>query len=75
MSDYIKREDAVKEIHKYFMEELDKQPYEIVEDGDEAYSDMKTINLLLACNKELREAINAIPIADVVEPPTIEVSE
>ena len=60
----IKRSDAVSEIHKYFVEEIDKTPTEIDDDGDEIYTDMPTVNSLLACNKELSKRIKAIPSAD-----------
>lgn len=64
MSDSISRQDAVNEIHKYFVEEIDKTPTEIDEDGDELYADMPTVNSLLACNKELSTRIKALPSAD-----------
>lgn len=64
MSDSISRQDAVNEIHKYFVEEIDKTPTEIDEDGDELYADMPTVNYLLACNKELSKRIKSLPSAD-----------
>lgn len=60
----IKRQDAVNEIHKYFVEEIDKTPTEIDEDGDEVYTDMPTVNSLLACNKELSKRIKSLPSAE-----------
>lgn len=67
MSDSISREDAVNEIHKYFVEEIDKTPVAKDEDGDEVYTDMPTVNSLLACNKELSKRIKALPSTDAVE--------
>ena len=64
MSDLIRRSDAVTEIHKYFVEEIEKTPTVIDEDGDELYADMTTVNSLLACNKELSKRIKALPSAD-----------
>lgn len=66
MSDLISRQDAVNEIHKYFVEEIDKTPVAKDEDGDEVYTDMPTVNSLLACNKELSKRIKALPSADAV---------
>lgn len=63
-TDLISRADAVSEIHKYFVEEIDKTPTEIDEDGDEIYTDMPTVNSLLACNKELSKRIKSLPSAD-----------
>ena len=61
--DRISRQDAVNEIHKYFVEEIDKTPTEIDESGDELYADMPTVNSLLACNKELSKRIKSLPSA------------
>jgi len=63
MNDLISRQDAINEIHKYFVEEIDKTPTEIDEDGDELYADMPTVNSLLACNKELSKRIKSLPSA------------
>lgn len=63
-SDLISRADAVKEIHKYFVKEIDKTPTKVDEDGDEVYIDMATANSLLVCNKELSKAIKALPSVD-----------
>lgn len=62
-TDLISRQDAISEIHKYFVEEIDKTPTEIDEDGDELYADMPTVNSLLACNKELSKRIKSLPSA------------
>lgn len=62
--DLISRQDVVNEIHKYFVEEIDKTPTETDEDGDEVYTDMPTVNSLLACNKELSKRIKALPSAE-----------
>lgn len=61
MSGLISRDEVVNEIHKYFVEEIDKTPTEIDEDGDELYADMPTVNSLLACNKELSKRIKSLP--------------
>lgn len=62
--DLISRQNVVNEIHKYFVEEIDKTPTEIDEDGDELYADMPTVNSLLACNKELSKRIKLLPSAE-----------
>jgi len=62
--DLISKQDAVNEIHKYFVEEIDKTPTEIDESGDELYADMPTVNSLLACNKELSKRIKSLPSAE-----------
>lgn len=62
--DCISRQDVVTEIHKYFVEEIDKTPTGIDEDGDEVYTDMPTVNSLLACNKELSKRIKALSSAE-----------
>ena len=66
MNDLISRQDAVNEIHKYFVAEIDKTPTEIDEDGDELYADMPTVNSLLACNKELSKRIKSLPSAQPI---------
>lgn len=63
----IRRSDAVTEIHKYFVAEIDKTPTVIDEDGDELYADMTTVNSLLACNKELSKRIKTLPSAEAVQ--------
>lgn len=40
---------------------------EISQDGDEVYTDMTTVNSLLACNKELLKRIKALPSAEAEE--------
>ena len=65
--DTISRRDAVNEIHKYFVEEINKTPTEIDEDGDELYVDMPTVNSLFMCNKELSKRIKLLPSADKPE--------
>ena len=62
--DRISRQDAVNEIHKYFVEEIGKTPTEIDKDGYESYADMPTVNSLLACNKELSKRIKSLPSAE-----------
>ena len=64
MDDLISRQDAINEIHKYFVEEIDKTPTEIDEDGDEVFADMPTVIFLLACNKELSKRIKSLPSAE-----------
>lgn len=63
--DFIRRQDAVNEIHKYFVEEINKTPYTKDEDGDEVYTDISTVNSLLVCNKELSKRIKSLPSASV----------
>ena len=67
MTDLISRADAIKTVHKYFVKEIDKTPHEIDEDGDDVYTDMPTVNSLLACNKELSKALKALPSAEAVQ--------
>ena len=67
MSDYISRQAAIKEVHKFWNERIREQPYHIDEDGYEVYSDMRTINTILECNKDISKRIESIPAADVVE--------
>lgn len=66
-SDLIRREDAIEAVHKYFVTEIDKTPRATDEDGDEVYTDMPTVNFLLACNKELSQRIKSIPSAEAVQ--------
>ena len=67
MSDLIKRADAIKTVHKYFVKEIDKTPHEIDEDGYDVYTDMPTVNSLFTCNKELSKALKALPSAEAVQ--------
>ena len=64
---YISRHDAVNEIHKYFIEEIENTPTEIDEDGDEVYIDIVTVNSLLAHNKHLSKRIKALPSAKIIK--------
>lgn len=67
MSDYISRQAAIKEVHKFWNECIREQPCHVDEDGYEVYSGMKTINTILQFNKDISKRIDAIPAADVVE--------
>ena len=62
-SDFISREDAVNAVHKFFADEINKQPHAPDEDGDDVYTDMKTINSLLYCNKYISKALKTLPSA------------
>ena len=73
--DFIRRQDAVNEIHKYFVEEINKTPYTKDEDGDEVYTDISTVNSLLVCNKELSKRIKSLPSASVEVGEWIQCSE
>ena len=66
MSDLINREDAIKEIHKYFIEKIEDTPIGIDEDGYEVYVDMATVNLLLTYNKYLSKRIKALPSVKIL---------
>lgn len=63
-TDLISRQDAINVVHKYFVEEIDKTPHGIDEDGYDVYTDMATVNSLLVCNKEISKALKALPSAD-----------
>lgn len=65
MSDLIRRQDSLAEIHRYFAEEIDKTQHAL-ENGDDVYTDMATVNSLLECNKELSRRIKALPSAQPV---------
>jgi len=62
--DTIYRQDAVSEIHKYFWEEIEKTPHGTDEDGEDVYTDMPTVNSLLAHNKQLSKRIKALSSAE-----------
>ena len=64
MTDLIKREDAIEAVHRYFVGEFNNEPYETDEDGDEVFTDMKSVNKLLAHNKAVSRAIKALPSAE-----------
>ena len=59
--DLISRADAVKVVHKFFVEEINKQPYHTDEDGDEVYTDMGTVNNLFRMNKAISKGIKTVP--------------
>ena len=62
---YVKLESVITEIHKYFVEEIDKTPVAVDEDGDEIYTDMATVNSLLVCNKTLSKRIKELPSVEI----------
>lgn len=64
--DYIRIEDAIETIHRYFNELLNLLPTQI-NGGYEVYLNTERVNALLAENKALCELIKALPAADVVE--------
>ena len=62
--DLISRADAIGAVYRYFAEEFNNEPYETDEDGDEVFTDMKSVNKLLAHNKAVSKAIKALPSAE-----------
>ena len=62
--DLISRADAVNAVHKYFVNLFNDEPYETDEDGDEVFTDMKSVNALLKHNKAVSKALKALPSAD-----------
>lgn len=62
--DLISRADAIKAVHKYFVEAFNNEPHEIDEDGDDVFTDMKSVNALLHHNKYVSKALKALPSAD-----------
>lgn len=67
MSDYISRADAIDAVHKYFVDKINNEPHEIDEDGDDVFTDMKSVNALFHHNKMVSKAIKALPSADAVQ--------
>ena len=67
MSDLISRADAVNAVHKYFVAKINNEPHEIDEDGDDVFTDMKSVNALFHHNKMVSKAIKALPSADAVD--------
>ena len=67
MSNLINRADAIKAVHKYFVEAFNNEPHEIDEDGDDVFTDMKSVNALLHHNKHVSKALKALPSADAVQ--------
>lgn len=65
-TDLISRADAVNAVHKYFVDKIDNEPHEIDEDGDDVFTDMKSVNALFHHNKMVSKAIKALPSADAV---------
>lgn len=61
MSNLINRQDAIKATHQIFWEELEQTPHEMDENGDDLYTDTKTVNLLLHCNKRVSKMLEALP--------------
>ena len=62
--DLISRADAVNAVHKYFVDAFNNEPHEIDEDGDDVFTDMKSVNALLHHNKYVSKAIKALPSAE-----------
>lgn len=63
MSDLIDRQAAIDAIHNYFRNGLNAEPTRIM-DGYEVYVDMKSVNKKLYDNKNLSNAIKALPSAE-----------
>ena len=66
-SDLISRADAVNAVHKYFVDAFNNEPHEIDEDGDDVFTDMKSVNALLRHNKMVSKALKALPSAEAVQ--------
>lgn len=64
MKETIYRQDAIETVHKYFVEALNNEPHEIDEDGDDVFTDMKSVNALLRHNKMVSKALKALPSAE-----------
>lgn len=62
--DLISRQAAINAVHKYFVGLYNDEPYETDEDGDEVFTDMKSVNAILKHNKGVSKAIKALPSAD-----------
>ena len=67
MSDLISRSDAINAVHKYFVDKINNEPHEIDEDGDDVFTDMKSVNALFHHNKMVSKAIKALPSAEAVQ--------
>jgi hypothetical protein len=67
LTDLISRTDAVNAVHKYFVDAFNNEPHEIDEDGDDVFTDMKSVNALLHHNKMVSKALKALPSADTHE--------
>lgn len=67
MIDSIKREDAIKVVHEYFIEALYKEPTKIDEDGDKVFADMRSVNKLLTHNKTISKALKELPSPEDVD--------
>ena len=72
MTDLISRADAIKAVHKYFVDKINNEPHEIDEDGDDVFTDMKSVNALFHHNKMVSKAIKALPSANAVANPKSE---
>ena len=66
MTDLINRADAIDAVHEYFVDAFNNEPHEIDEDGDDVFTDMKSVNALLRHNKMVSKALKALPSADAV---------
>lgn len=67
MSDYIRREDATREVHNYFREKMNELPIIKTDDGAVFANAKEVDEKCLIPNKEICEAIKKIPPADVRE--------
>lgn len=61
MDELIYKQDVIKIIHKFMLEEIEKTPLKIDEDGYEIYADTKAVNNLLRLNKNLSKLIMSYP--------------
>lgn len=64
MEDLIRRKDAIAAVRKYFMGEINSQPYRVGADGEDEYTDRQIVNGLLHHNKMVARAIRCIPSAE-----------
>ena len=64
--DLISRQAAIDAVHTYFCDVLGEEPYETDDDGDEIYTDMKSVNKILKHNKYVSTLIKSLPSADAV---------
>ena len=66
MSDLISRADAIEAVHRYFVNEYNNEPHEIDEDGDDIFTDMKSVDALLKHNKQIKKAIKDISSVELI---------
>lgn len=60
-TEFIRREAAIDAVGGFILELIDELPTETDEDGDERYTDVTKLWMLLRINKGIAKRINAIP--------------